>query len=91
MGYKPTKDHSIDRINNQGDYKKINCRWSTKTEQGRNRRSNVTVVVEDKEYTAKDISDLTGIKRQTIAARIRYGIRGKNLFKEVQDWGRSKT
>lgn len=38
MGLKPTKKHSIDRIDPYGDYKPSNCRWATAVEQRRNRR-----------------------------------------------------
>lgn len=37
MGPKPTKKHTIDRINNDGDYKPSNCKWSTRKEQDKNR------------------------------------------------------
>ena len=38
MGVKPSSKHTLDRINNDGNYEPSNCRWATGTEQRMNQR-----------------------------------------------------
>ena len=37
MGCRPTKEHSLDRIDSSQGYSKSNCRWATRSEQQKNK------------------------------------------------------
>jgi len=55
MGYKPTPEHSIERINNDGNYEPGNCKWATRLEQEFNKgmQKNNTTGVKGVAYIKK--------------------------------------
>lgn len=73
MGKKPTEKHSIDRIDVNGDYTPDNCKWSTNSEQQRNKRGNLLVNVNGKIVCAKEASEILGINYNTLFQRVKRG------------------
>lgn len=51
VGEPPTKDHTIERIDYNGNYEPGNVRWSTKTEQANNKRNNRLIEWNGKQQT----------------------------------------
>lgn len=70
MGARPSADHSLDRIDVNRGYEPENCKWSTRSEQARNRRDRAVVAFEGRERSVADLCDELCLPYNTIWQRL---------------------
>lgn len=73
MGEPPTPQHSLDRINVNGNYEPGNVRWATKKEQGRNTRFNVVYEYRGKTACVVEHCEDAGISTVMVYKRLSRG------------------
>lgn len=70
LGERPSKEYSLDRIDNNLGYQPGNIRWATHVEQANNKRNNLKVIYQDTEVTLNYLSTLCDISYDTLHSRI---------------------
>ena len=62
---------TIERIDNDGNYSKANCRWATRLEQGQNKRGLHKITFKGQTLTLAEWGRKTGISKYTIYTRMK--------------------
>ncbi len=73
MGERPTPQHSIDRIDNDGPYSPDNCQWSDLTQQANNKRNCRILTYGDEAKTVAQWARDLDIADNTLRSRVTRG------------------
>jgi len=73
MGARPSRLHTIERVNNSLGYSKSNCIWGTRKDQSNNKRDNHIVEFDGQRKNVAQWGEAIGIKARVIRMRLSKG------------------
>lgn len=73
MGERPSKDYSVDRIDNNEGYEPSNVKWSTRIEQTNNTGRTNKITYDGQDITLMHIVRTIGIHPETVRNRMKKG------------------
>lgn len=86
MGKRPTKLHTLDRIDSNGNYCPENCRWATRMEQSHNSTVPKMININGENRCISEWTRIFKISRSTVKKRIRDGWPEDKWFVPPYSW-----
>ncbi len=71
MGKAPSKKHSIERKDVNGNYEPSNCKWATTQEQNCNKRNNIRINFRGEQMVLSEFANKVGIKYAAVYSTVR--------------------
>lgn len=91
MGKRPTRYHSLDRIDNDGNYCKRNCRWSLRGAQANNTRRNRVILFRGTTKTLAQWCDCLGLSYKACLWRLNANWPTEQILTVPTKKGNNKT
>lgn len=80
MGPRPTPKHTVERLDNDGDYCPDNCAWLERSKQNSNQRRSKRVTLKGKDLTLKEGCEISGVSYWTARDRFDGGVAPEDIF-----------
>jgi hypothetical protein len=84
MGARP-EDMTLDRIDVNKGYAPDNCKWSTATQQQRNKRRARYLLIDGRKISLMDVADRLGIKKNAAQSFFSVALRLKEHYGRIPD------
>lgn len=91
MGKSPSSDHSIERVEVNGNYEPSNCIWATMRVQNRNTRRTQRFVYNGSLMSLPDLCDMAGKAKPTVSGRLKRGWSIEEALETPTGQARGKT
>ncbi len=85
MGEKPSREYTLDRINNDGNYEPGNCRWATRIEQGSNKRNSRFLTLNGVTKSLPEWARSVGMDRELLRYRLGQGWSVRRAIEQPTD------